>query len=309
MGFYHSRLLTIFEQASGMVLNWDKSFILWLGSWQTLPPQLPPADQVQVVPPGDKLRVLGLKLGHYQDKHEAWHALGSSIKQTLNLLNKVPDDQGNTLTANSIVIGKTVFIVSHLFTPHVHVKELDTWMKKFIRGSSYIVSDTKRYASKADGNLVPLQSLDHLTTTLTAKSCYSFLVNGHLKKYAKAWLWELSALATDSGFECVDHLLMAAALPNPNLTQTQKPYQLFTHASVVAFTTMGMVRPITLAWEDIAYQPIFGNRNILNPNAIGGPCAWTKDMVCMQDAGHFKYVLVEPSIGTHPLSPHHPSLT
>ena len=54
-------------------------------------------------------------------------------------------------------------------TPHAHVKELDTWMKKFIRGSSYIVSDTKRYASKADGNLVPLRSLDHLTTTLTAK--------------------------------------------------------------------------------------------------------------------------------------------
>ena len=83
---------------------------------------------------------------------------------------------------------------------------------------------------------------------------------------------------------------MAAALPNPNWTETQKPYQLFTHASVVAFTTMGMVRPITLTWEDIAYQPIFGNRNILNPNAVGGPCAWTKDMVCMQDAHHFKYV-------------------
>ena len=58
-------------------------------------------------------------------------------------------------------------------------------------------------------------------------------------------------------------------------TQLQKPYQLFTHASVVAFTTMGMVRPITLAWGDISYQPIFGNRHILNPNAIGGPCAWT----------------------------------
>ena len=35
----------------------------------------------------------------------------------------------------------------------MHVKELDIWMKKFIRGFSYIVSDTKRYASKADGNL------------------------------------------------------------------------------------------------------------------------------------------------------------
>ena len=68
------------------------------------------------------------------------------------------------LTANSIVIEKNVFIVSRLelFTPHAHVtpstKELDTWMKTFIRGSSYIVvmSDTKRHASKADGNLVPL---------------------------------------------------------------------------------------------------------------------------------------------------------
>ena len=39
--------LDIFEQALGMVLNWDKSFILWLGSWQTLPPQLPQTDQVQ----------------------------------------------------------------------------------------------------------------------------------------------------------------------------------------------------------------------------------------------------------------------
>ena len=122
---------------------------------------------------------------------------------------------------------------------------------------------------------MPLQSLDHLTTTLTAKWRYSFLVNGHLKKYARVWLWELSTLAKDSWVECVDHLLMAASLPNPNLAQTQNPDQLFTHASVVPFTTMGMVRPITLAWEDIAYQPIFGNRHILNPNAIGGPCAWT----------------------------------
>ena len=80
------------------------------------------ADQVQVVPPGDKLRVLGIKLGHYQDKHEAWHALGSSIKYALNLLTKVPDDQGNTLTANSIVIGKPVFSVSHLFTPMCMLK-------------------------------------------------------------------------------------------------------------------------------------------------------------------------------------------
>ena len=130
------------------------------------------------------------------------------------------------------------------------------------------------YYKTAKQVVVPLRSLDHLTTTLTAKWCYSFLVNGHLKKYARAWLWELSALAKDSGFEWVDHLLhvMAASLPNPNLTQTQKPYQLFTHASVVAFTAMGMVRPITLTWEDIAYQPIFGNRHILNPNAIGGPC-------------------------------------
>ena len=87
---------------------------------------------------------------------------------------------------------------------------------------------------------------------------------------------------------------MAESLPNPNLTQTQKPYQLFTqcHASVVAFecTTMGMVRPITLAWEDIAYQPICGIGHIPNPNDIGGACSWTKDMVCMQDAYHFKYV-------------------
>ena len=97
-------------------------------------------------------------------------------------------------------------------------------------------------------------------------------------------------MAKDSGFECVDHLLMAESLPNPNLTQTQKSYQLFTHASVVAFTTMGMVRPITLTWEDIAYQHIFGNRRILNPNAVGGPCSWTKAMVCMQAAHHFKYV-------------------
>ena len=112
---YKSALsLAIFEQASGRVLNWDKSFILWLESWQTLPPQLPLANQVQdlVNPPGDKLRGLGIKLGHYQDKHEAWHALGSSIKHTLNLLTKVPDDQGNTLTANSVVMGKIVFIVS-----------------------------------------------------------------------------------------------------------------------------------------------------------------------------------------------------
>ena len=67
----YKSFLAIFEQASGMVLNWDKSFILWLGSWQTLPLQLPQTDQVQVAPPGNKLRVLGIKLGHYQDKHEA----------------------------------------------------------------------------------------------------------------------------------------------------------------------------------------------------------------------------------------------
>ena len=148
--------------------------------------------------------------------------------------------------------------MSHLFTPNAHVKELDTWMKRFIMGSyiMYIVSDTKRYASKADGNLVPLQSLDHLTTTLTAKWCYASLVKGQLTKYDRAWLCELSVLANDSGVECVDHLLMAESLPNPNLTHAQKPCQLinFAHASLVAFTTMGMVRPNTLTWEDIAYQ-------------------------------------------------------
>ena len=111
-----------------------------------------------------------------------------------------------------------------------------------------------------------------------------------------------------SGFECVGHLLMAElmaeSLPNPNLTQTQKPYQLFTHASVVAFTTMGMVCPITLTWEDIAYQHIFGNRHIINPNAVGGPAsalglrAWCacKMLITSNMFSNSSKDLVEPSI-------------
>ena len=136
---------------------------------------------------------------------------------------------------------------------------------------------------------------------------------GTLKKYDRAWPWELSALAKDSGFECVDRLLMVESVPNPNLTQTQKPYQLFTHTSVVAFTTMGMVRPITLTsmGRTLPASLSLGIGASSTPMLYGVPAlglrAWRacKMLITSNMSSNSSKGLVEPSIGTPLLSHHH----
>ena len=65
----YKKALQTFQHASGMRINWDKSFIIWLGPFASNPPPLDPHDKIKQLNLNSKLRVLGVDLGHVQDQH------------------------------------------------------------------------------------------------------------------------------------------------------------------------------------------------------------------------------------------------
>ena len=65
----------LFERASGMNVNWDKSIIIKLGTDFPLLDN----DAIKVLPHGQKTRVLGVMMGHEEDTHNTWVTLHSKF--------------------------------------------------------------------------------------------------------------------------------------------------------------------------------------------------------------------------------------
>ena len=162
----------LFEMASGMCVNWDKSMIMKLG----VDFDLLENDQIQTLPRGQMTRVLGVMMGHKEDNTSGWVKLYDKINTVLNkTVRSVGCQIGDTLTMNSVGVGSCIFINAFQVIESESIAKVESMFTKFIRDDCVIISAAKRHASRADGQVVPLLKLSNIITTIHAKWIYKIL--------------------------------------------------------------------------------------------------------------------------------------
>ena len=115
-------IVETFCKASGMVINLDKTDLMYMGSWVNRPPILPQPLRINIVDPNSQLRYLGVMIGNSLPKDIAWTRVKSKIVDTIakSQLNH-PTLTERTLTTNSVVTGNMLYGVAH---SHIHENTL-----------------------------------------------------------------------------------------------------------------------------------------------------------------------------------------
>jgi hypothetical protein len=266
--------LKVFCDASGMRINWSKSILMRLGNFRANPFPIPAGDQISILQEGQLVRVLGVHLGHTQNRNNGWVRLKDRMRNVLNnMLLKVGNEIGDTITINAVLIGSCVFTAQYEAITKSNYEKIEKWATFFIRKRNYMTRDAMRYQSRHHGTPVPLIKLTDLVDTLLARWTHRILSCPSPPTYASNWIAEYGKIAAHLNYDSLDHLIMSTD-EMPEISTTTKGFQIFTYYSLKAFKKMGFSRPIELTWEEIASQPIFSNPHIINP-ATNKP--WEKD--------------------------------
>ena len=238
----YQRAISIFCQASGMQINWSKSYALRLGAWNTSPPMdlsMHCHPELKFMIDGQNERVLGVDLGtNLPHKHAATKLETTMQKVLKTKLRRCNNQIGDTITVNSLLLSIPIYSIRLQYYPHKTLQTIDKWARLFIRDTNYLIRDSQRYASKEHGAIVPLIKLDHLATTLQAKWIYKILHNTSENKrpiFTPFWLSFIPQILNKYECHTLDHLIHAdinfhkiTAHPTKTLP---KPYLLF-HTSV-----------------------------------------------------------------------------
>ena len=224
--YKYKEALKLFEHASGMRINWEKSFIIWLGPFSHQPPPLEPTDKIKQLNLNYTLRVLGVDLGHVQDQHQGWRKLKDTLYRTINSgMNKCGNQIGDTISINAMIGGACIHIANFLTLLQKERGRIQTWMGAFVRESCYMMSNRKRSSSEKHGTLVTLVNMDHNITTLIAKWAFKILSNTTQPTYNSMWYYELQHMSNHLGYKCVDHFLNSTHLHSCALSRA-KPHKL-----------------------------------------------------------------------------------
>ena len=268
--------IEIFCDASGMVINWDKSQGLWLGAWNTSPPKIKPPTcplELKFILDKDPVRMLGAYLGTHIPIENAWNRTKQKLQTSLSSVMKhCGDEIGDTITVNAILISSAIFTIRLQYIPRSKLREINKMATNFIRGKKYMVRDSQRYTSKEHGAVVPLIDIANLATTLQANWFYRILNPDKFHTssllFEPYWLAEISRITQQHKFKCLDHMIMSD-VEWLNVKPTDvKNIAPFTHQCVLSFCAMRFTREITLNFESIMNQPIFHNPNLINPNTL-----------------------------------------
>ena len=112
-----------FCKASGMVINLDKTDLMYLGLWAKRPPVLPRPLSIDTVDSDSLLRYLGVMIGNIIPKDIAWTRVKSKVVDTIaRHHNNRPTLTERTLVANSVVTGNMLYGVAHSY---IHEKSLE----------------------------------------------------------------------------------------------------------------------------------------------------------------------------------------
>ena len=208
---YYKQTLDIFCDASGMRVNWDKSLVMWLGSNITNPPRILPINAPQeltIMQHRVPYRVLGARMGTDLPRDSLWQYLKPKLDQMLeSKLNHSGDEQGDTLIANSIIIGSMIFNARLQYISRTDIATASRGCTLFIRAKNYLLTDQQRFASTNHGNLCPLINVNRLIPTLVASWSFRLIIQGQPLLFSNSWYRYFAQVAKHHKFRSVDHML------------------------------------------------------------------------------------------------------
>ena len=267
----YQNVIIKFCLASGMEINWLKSMFLNLGNWNRIPPYLPPQlpPQLQLIPDGQETRVLGVYMGTNSPIQSATLRMQAKLHKTLtSKIRKCGNQIGDTLTVNSLLLSQTIFNTRVEFVSKKAHTTANKLGRQFIRGTNYLMTTDQRHAAKEHGTLTPLINQEHLATTLQATWFFQILTHTNPKDrpiFSPIWLHYIPQIIKKHSFRTLDHFINSSINFNKITIKQNKHIPAFLHQSLLQFCTLGFSRQIPIIWEELMNQPIFNNKQILNP--------------------------------------------
>ena len=273
--FYNS-CITIFCDASGMVINWDKSKGLWLGTWITIPPKLRPLGchpALNFIPNKEPERILGAYMGTNIPLDDTWTRLNQKLQKSLSsVMRHCGDEIGDTITVNALLISSAIFSIRVQYVPRIKLQEINKMATKFIRGKVYMTRDSQRYSSKVHGAVVPLIDIANLATTLQANWFYKILNPDEFHTstllFEPLWLANITEICQQHHFKCLDHMILSDIDWLKEKPKDKKHIAPFPNQCAMSYCAMRFTRDIDLNFESIMNQPIFHNPKLINPHTL-----------------------------------------
>ena len=220
----------IFEQASGMKVNWSKTDGLHIGANAITPPhsevtvQHTPTDsttikfattcmvqdrygnQVQQT----RYHYLGVMIGSTLPPDHNWNIVKTKLMQTLeNRLTREKTDIGKVINCNAVVYGTANYTMSHSAdTTEKAVKELESIAKRAVSGKKPILDPMILMMTPEQGNAVPRLNTQCHIDSLKAVPLYKMLTTGPDTDYHYYWMKALHVIAIANNLLTIDHLLL-----------------------------------------------------------------------------------------------------
>ena len=150
-------IVDTFCKASGMVINLDKTDLMYLGQWIKRPPILPQPLSINIVDPDSLLRYLGVMIGNTIPKDIAWTRVKSKVVDTIarNQINR-PTLTERTLVANSVVTGNMLYGVAHSYIHENTLIQMDKISQLAVTNRNTMILPLQALtANREHGILVP----------------------------------------------------------------------------------------------------------------------------------------------------------
>ena len=117
------------------------------------------------------------------------------------------DELGDTLIANSMIIGSLIFNTRLQYLCKTNITTASEYCTLFIRENKYPLTSKQRYASSNYGNICPLIDVNKSIPALVASWSFKLIIQGQPLMFSKSWFRYFPQVATTHKFRSVDHML------------------------------------------------------------------------------------------------------
>ena len=153
-------------------------------------------------------RVLGARMGTNLPRDSLWQHIKTKLAKTIEAnISHSGDELGDTLIANSIIIGSLIFNSRLQYLSTTNMTTISEWCTHFVRDTNYLLTNQQRYASSSHGNICPLIDVNKSIPTLVASWSFKLIVQGQTLMFSKSWFRYFIQIAKIHKFRSVDHML------------------------------------------------------------------------------------------------------
>ena len=257
--------LSLFEIASGMVINKDKTIIVLLGNWNENTPQFIIDSPFKKQSINTPFVVLGTVVGPKDADNLNWQLVIEKVRMRANKLNSPTLTlNGKILVANACITSLAIYPATHTYIPYKELETLRPILNQFTTPTSKYISYNEKIKPQQNGGpLVTL--LDPLTLCPTQNAKWVSHLTSNLNpnksqpSWTQPWIHTLFAYVK-STFKIlfIDHILFCDF--NITMIKTNVWYDPMIINALKWYKLMKFTRtPNFTLYEDCSTLPIWYN--------------------------------------------------